>query len=48
MRIHKIETLDEHRKADFDHMQAYQKRISTNYNKKVHPDEFQVGDLVLR
>ena len=29
-------------------MRAYQKCTSTQYNKKVHPREFQVGDLVLR
>ena len=48
MRIQELETLDERRKAAFDHMRAYQKRMSTQYNKKVHPREFQVGDLVLK
>ena len=48
MRIQELETLDERRKAAFDHMRAYQKRMSTQYNKKVHPHEFQVGDLVLK
>ena len=48
MRVHELETLDERRKVAFDHMRAYQKRMSTQYNKKVHPREFQVGELVLR
>ena len=48
MRIQELKTLDEHCKVAFDHMRAYQKRMSTQYNKKVHPREFQVGELVLR
>ena len=48
MRVQELETLDERRKAAFDHMRAYQKRMSTQYNKKVHPREFQIGELVLR
>ena len=48
MRIQESETLDERCKEAFDHMRAYQKCMSTQYNKKVHPREFQVGDLVLR
>ena len=48
MQIQELETLDECRKATFDHIRAYQKCMSTQYNKKVHPHEFQVGDLLLR
>ena len=48
MRIQELETLDEFHKATFDHMRAYQKRTSTQYNKKVLPRDFQVSDLVLR
>lgn len=48
MRIHEIGTLDEHQRDSFDHMKAYQKRMSFVYNKKVHPREFQVGEVVLR
>ena len=48
MWIQELETLDECWKATFDHMRAYQKHMSTQYNKKVHPHEFQVGELVLR
>ena len=29
-------------------MRGYQKHMSTQYNKKVHPREIQVGELVLR
>lgn len=47
MRIHELETLDEHHRVDFDHMGAYKKRMSTRYNKKFNPCEFQVGELVL-
>ena len=48
MRIHELTTLEERQKDTFDHMRAYQKRMSNTYNKKVHPREFQVGELVLR
>ena len=37
MRVHEITTLEECHKATFDHMCTYQKRMSTTYNKKVHP-----------
>ena len=46
MRIHELTTLEERQKATFDHMREYQKRMTNTYNKKVHPREFQVGDLV--
>ena len=48
MRVHEITTLEEFCKVSFDHMYTYQKIMSTSYNKKVHPREFQVGELVLR
>lgn len=48
MRIQELELLDECHKDTFYHMQAYQKLMSTSYNKKVHPRELQVGDIVLR
>ena len=48
MRLQELELLDEKRQASFDHMRVYQKRMSKAFNKKVHPREFQVGDLVLR
>ena len=48
LRIHELTTLEEICKAAFDHMHAYQKRMSNTYNKKVHPREFQVGELVLQ
>lgn len=48
MRVQELESLDKHHKATFDHMCAYQKWMSTTYNKKVHPQEFHVGELALR
>ena len=48
MRLQELELLDEKCQASFDHMRVYQKRMSKAFNKKVHPREFQVGDLVLR
>ena len=48
MRLQELELLDEKRQASFDHMRVYQKRMSKAFNKKVHPREFEVGDLVLR
>ena len=48
MRVHELTTLEEPCKTTFDHMHTYQKRMLDTYNKKVHPREFQVGELVLR
>ena len=48
MRLQELEFLDEKWQASFDHMRVYQKCMSKEFNKKVHPREFQVGDLVLR
>ena len=47
MRLQELELLNEKHKASFDHMRVYQKHMSKAFNKKVHPREFQVGDLVL-
>ena len=47
MKLQELELLDEKRQASFDHMRVYQKCMSKAFNKKVHPREFQVGDLVL-
>ena len=46
--LQELEILDEHRQVAFNHLQAYQKRMSKSYNKKVHPWDFQLGDLILR
>lgn len=46
--LHELETLDEHHKPTFVYMRDYQKHMSTQYNKKVHTCEFQVGELVPR
>ena len=48
MGVHELDTLDECHKTTFNHMRDYQMCMSTQYNKKVHPHEFQVGELVLR
>ena len=48
VRLQELELLDQKHQASFDHMRVYQKRMSKTFNKKVHPGEFQVGDLVLR
>ena len=47
MRIHDLELPDGFHKNYFDHMRAFHKWIYTSYNKKVHPREFHIGDLVL-
>ena len=47
MRLQELELLDEKRMVSFDHMRVYQKYMSKAFNKKVHPREFQIGDLVL-
>ena len=48
MRLQELELLDEKFQASFDHMRVYQKCMSKAFNKKVHPREFQVGDLFLQ
>lgn len=47
-RLQELKLLDERCQVAFDHLQAYQKRISRGYNKKVKPREFQLGDLILK
>ena len=47
-RLQELELLDERRQVAFNHLRAYQKRMSKSYNKKVCPRDFQLGDLVLR
>ena len=46
--LQELELLDECWQVAFNHLQAYQKRMSKSYNKKVHQRDFQLGDLVLR
>ena len=48
MRLQELELLDEKRKVVFDHMKVYQETLSKIYNKKVHPKDFSMGDLVLQ
>ena len=47
-KLQELELLDERWQVAFNHLQAYQKRMSKSYNKKVHPWDFQLGDLILR
>ncbi|XP_057854567.2 uncharacterized protein LOC131064446 [Cryptomeria japonica] len=42
-----LELLDEHRLKALQHLQAYQKSQSRQYNQSVLPRTFQIGDLVL-
>ena len=47
MRLQELELVDEKCQASLYHMMVYQKCMSKAFNKKVHPGEFQVRDLVL-
>ena len=47
MRIQELELLDEKCQESFDCMRVYQKCMSKAFNKKFHPRDFWVGDLVL-
>ena len=40
MRLQELKLLDEKYQASFDHMRVYQKFMSKEFNKKVHPREF--------
>ena len=46
--LQELELLDECWQVAFNHLRAYQKRMSKSYNKKVCPCDFQLGDLILR
>ena len=43
-----LDLAEEKREATLIRVAAYQQQLSNSYNKKVHPREFKVGDLVLR
>lgn len=43
-----LELLDEKRQAAYNHLKAYQQRMSRSYNHRVRSRTFEVGDLVLR
>ncbi|KAK4593735.1 hypothetical protein RGQ29_017731, partial [Quercus rubra] len=47
LRLEELEALDEKRPEAQQCLECYQARISRNFNKKVHPRSFQIGDLVL-
>ena len=43
-----LDLLDEKRQQAYDHLTVYQNYLKHNFNKKVHPRQFQVGDMVLK
>ncbi|XP_039014758.1 uncharacterized protein LOC120144864, partial [Hibiscus syriacus] len=47
-RVDQLNLIEEKRLKAICHGQMYQKRMMKSHNKKVHPREFQEGDLVLK
>ncbi|XP_070047214.1 uncharacterized protein [Nicotiana tomentosiformis] len=47
-RLEQLSLIDEKRLAAVCHGQLYQKRMARAYNKKVRPQKFEVGQLVLK
>ena len=47
-RYDQLNLLDERRLRAADHVQAYQRKITRVFRKKVNPKKFQKGDLVLK
>ncbi|XP_070007199.1 uncharacterized protein [Nicotiana sylvestris] len=47
-RLEQLSLIDENRLAAVCHGQLYQQRMARAYNKKVRPQKFKVGQLVLR
>lgn len=47
-RLQELETLDVKRQTMLNHLQGYQNRLRQSYNKRVCPQTFEVGDLVLK
>ena len=47
-RLTQLDLLDEKRQQAYDHLTIYQNHLKRNFNKKVHPRQFQVGDMVLK
>ncbi|XP_070050697.1 uncharacterized protein [Nicotiana tomentosiformis] len=48
IRLEQLSLIDEKQLAAVSHGQLYQKKIARAYNKKVHPQKFEVGQLVLK
>lgn len=46
--LQEIELLDERKQSAFNHLRAYQQRMSRSYKHKVKPHTCEVGDLVLK
>ena len=47
-RYDQLSLLDERRLRAVDHVQAYQKKMTRAFRKRVKPRRFQKGDLVLK
>ena len=47
-RINQLDLLDEKRQQAYDHLTVYQTHLKKNLNKKVLPQHFQLGDMVLK
>ena len=47
LRLQELEALDEKRLQAQQHLECYQARLSSAFNKRVKPRSFQVSDLVL-
>ena len=43
-----LDLLDERRQQVYDHLMVYQNHLKRNFNRKVHPCNFQEGDMVLK
>ena len=47
LKLQELEALDEKRLEAQQHLECYQAHLSSAFNKRVKPQSFQVGDLVL-
>ena len=47
-RYDQLSLLDERRLREADHVQAYQRKMTRTFRKRVKPRKFQKGDLVLK
>ncbi|KAI5649528.1 hypothetical protein M9H77_35533 [Catharanthus roseus] len=47
LQLEELEVVDEKRLEAQQRLECYQARLSKTFNKKVHPQFFQVGDIVL-
>ena len=47
-RLTQLDLLDEKRQQAYDHLIVYQTHLKRNFNKKVLPQHFHLGDMVLK